>query len=143
MSLPAFSTQAELFSTAGLSASLFAPTDRYGLFAKVVYPALGAARDALGKCYCLDNGRTAIEPVLMLGVSILQELDGVPDRQALEPTFRRSQRGSLEFFLGGRAEESHGGRSAGRADSGLSELGLSIHLIHWDRERGTSSKSSN
>ena len=84
MSLPSFCTQAELFSTAGLSASLFEPTDRYRLFAKRVYPALAATRPALEKCYCADNGRTAIEPVLMLGVSLLQELDGVPDRQALE-----------------------------------------------------------
>jgi len=84
MSLPAFSTQAELFSTAGLSASLFAPTDRYRLFAKLVYPKLVSARGTLEKCYCADNGRVALEPVLMLGVSILQELDGVPDRQAVE-----------------------------------------------------------
>ena len=84
MSLPAFSTQGELFSTAGLSASLFAPTDRYRLFAQLVYPKLASARAALEKCYCADNGRVAIEPVLMLGVSLLQELDGVPDRLAIE-----------------------------------------------------------
>lgn len=84
MSRPAFSPQSELFSTAGLSASLFAPTDRYRLFAKLVYPPLAAARPTLEKCYCTENGRTAIEPVLMLGVSLLQELDGVPDRQAVD-----------------------------------------------------------
>jgi len=84
MSLPAFSTQAELFSTAGLSAGLFAPDDRYRLFAKLVYPPLAGARAALAQCYCEDNGRVALEPVLMLGVSLLQELDGVPDRQAVE-----------------------------------------------------------
>ena len=84
MSLPDFSTQAELFSTAGLSASLFAQTDRYRLFAKLVYPALAAARSALEKCYCTENGRVALEPVLMLGTSLLQFLDGVPDRQAVE-----------------------------------------------------------
>jgi len=84
MSLPVFSAQAELFSTAGLSASLFAPTDRYRLFAKLVYPKLVSARGTLEKCYCADNGRVALEPVLMLGVSLLQELDGVPDRQAVE-----------------------------------------------------------
>jgi transposase len=84
MSLPELSTQAELFSTAGLSASLFAPTDRYRLFAKVVYPALVGSRACLVKCYCLENGRVALEPVLMLGVSLLQYLDGVPDRQAVE-----------------------------------------------------------
>ncbi len=84
MSLPAFSTQSELFSTAALSASLFAPDDRYRLFAKLIYPAVVAARPILEKCYCGEEGRPAIEPVLLLGVSILQELDGLPDRQAIE-----------------------------------------------------------
>jgi transposase len=84
MSLPNFSTQAELFSTAALSASLFPEADRYRLFAKLVYPPLAGARASLEKCYCPENGRTAIEPVLLLGVSILQDLDGVPDRQAVE-----------------------------------------------------------
>jgi hypothetical protein len=84
MSLPSFSTQSELFSTAGLSAQWFDETDRYRLFGKRVYPELATARPTLEKCYCADNGRTALEPVLMLGVSILQELDGVPDRQAVE-----------------------------------------------------------
>ena len=84
MSLPAFSTQAELFSTAGLAANLFAQSDRYRLFAKMVYPHLVAARATLAKCYCQENGRVAIEPVVMLGISILQDVDGVPDRQAIE-----------------------------------------------------------
>lgn len=84
MSVPAFSPQGELFSTAGLSSSLFCPTDRYRLFAKLVYPRLADARGALESCYCAENGRVAIEPVLMLGTSILQYLDGLPDRQAVE-----------------------------------------------------------
>jgi hypothetical protein len=84
MSLPAFSNQGELFSTAGLSSSLFAKDDRYRLFAKFVYPPLVQARPRLAKCYCEDNGRVALEPVLMLGVSLLQEIDGVPDRLAVD-----------------------------------------------------------
>jgi transposase len=84
VSLPVFSTQAELFSTAGLSSSLFAPADRYRLFAQVVYPAIAGMRGELEKCYCADNGRVAIEPVLMMGASLLQYLDGLPDRQAVE-----------------------------------------------------------
>lgn len=84
MSLPAFSTQSELFSTAALSGRLFPEDDRYRLFGKLIYPQLAAARDSLAKCYCSENGRAAIEPVLLLGVSILQELDGMPDRWALE-----------------------------------------------------------
>ena len=84
MSLPAFSTQTELFSTAGLSGSLFAPTDRYRLFALKVYPALARVRAKLEACYCADNGRIALEPVLLLGVSLLQYLEAVPDRQAVD-----------------------------------------------------------
>jgi transposase len=84
MSLPAFSTQAELFSTAGLSGCLFGPTDRYRLFALRIYPVLIQARSQLQGCYCADNGRVALEPVLLLGVSLLQYLEAIPDRQAVE-----------------------------------------------------------
>lgn len=84
MSLPAFSTQAELFSTAGLSGCLFGPTDRYRLFALKIYPVLVQARSQLQGCYCADNGRVALEPVLLLGVSLLQYLEAIPDRQAIE-----------------------------------------------------------
>ena len=84
MSLPAFSTQAELFSTAGLSGCLFGPTDRYRLFALKIYPVLVQARSQLQGCYCADNGRVALEPVLLLGVSLLQYLEAIPDRPAVE-----------------------------------------------------------
>lgn len=46
MSLPNFSGQAELLSTAAVSASLFAEDDRYRLFAKLVYPRLTASHTA-------------------------------------------------------------------------------------------------
>jgi len=84
MSLPDFSTQSFLFSTSGLSASLFPENDRYRLFGKIVFPELAAVRDLLASCYCEANGRVAVEPVLLLGVSLLQYLDGMPDRQAVE-----------------------------------------------------------
>jgi transposase len=84
MSLPAFTTQAELFSTAGISGCLFGPTDRYRLFALKIYPVLVEARSQLQGCYCVDNGRVALEPVLLLGVSLLQYLEAIPDRQAVE-----------------------------------------------------------
>jgi transposase len=84
MSLPTFSTQSELFSTASLCASLFAETDRYRLFGKLVYPHLASTRADLEACYCAGNGRTALEPVLLLGVSLLQYLEGMPDRQAVD-----------------------------------------------------------
>ena len=84
MSLPDFTTQSELFSTARLTGTLFPEKDRYRLFALKVYPALARARAQLEKCYCPENGREAVEPVLLLGVSILQYLEAVPDRQAVE-----------------------------------------------------------
>jgi hypothetical protein len=84
MSLPVFSSQSELFSTAALTGKLFGQSDRYRLFAQKVYPVLVRARGALEACYCADNGRVAIEPVLLLGVSLLQFLEAIPDRQAVE-----------------------------------------------------------
>jgi transposase len=84
MSLPEFSTQSSLFSTAVLSGRLFAEHDRYRIFAQLVYPRLAAARPKMESCYCPDNGRVALEPVLMLGTTLLQFLDGLPDRAAVE-----------------------------------------------------------
>jgi hypothetical protein len=84
MSLPVLDTQSQMFSTAALTDQLFAATDRYRLFAQKIYPLLVEARPALAKAYCADNGRAAIEPVLLLGVSLLQYLEGAPDRQALD-----------------------------------------------------------
>jgi hypothetical protein len=47
MSLPDFSTQSELFSTAALSGGLFAANDRYRLFAQKIYPVLAQTRSQL------------------------------------------------------------------------------------------------
>ena len=52
MSLPDFSTQGELFSTAGLPSSLFRETDRYRLFTQKVYPHLVQSRATSERCYC-------------------------------------------------------------------------------------------
>jgi transposase len=84
MSLPPFSSQSELFSTAALTGQLFGQSDRYRLFAQKVYPVLARTRPALEGCYCADNGRVAVEPVLLLGVSLLQFLEAIPDRRAVE-----------------------------------------------------------
>jgi hypothetical protein len=84
MSLPVFSSQSQLFSTAALTGKLFGQTDRYRLFAQKVYPVVARTRGALEHCYCADNGRVALEPVLLLGVSLLQFLEAIPDRQAVE-----------------------------------------------------------
>jgi transposase len=84
MSLPEFSTQQSLFGRATRLSELFAPDSRFRLFAEKIYPLLVGARPQLAACYCADNGRSAVEPVLVLGVSLLQFLENVPDRPALE-----------------------------------------------------------
>ena len=45
---------------------------------------LVGCREQLAECYTPENGRPAVEPVVLLGVLILQFLERVPDRQAIE-----------------------------------------------------------
>ena len=73
MSLSNFYPQGLLFSTAALGQSLFPTEDRYRLFAQLVFPQLIKARTQLAKAYSANTGRLAIEPVLLLGVSLLEK----------------------------------------------------------------------
>jgi transposase len=50
----------------------------------VVSRSQAAARHQLESAYSTGAGRTAIEPVVLLGVCLLQYLEGVPDRQAID-----------------------------------------------------------
>jgi len=84
MSLPKLDGQGQLFSTAALTGQVFAEDDRYRLFAERIYPLLVEARQEVEKAYCENNGRPGIEPVVLLGISVLQFLEGMPDRQAVE-----------------------------------------------------------
>ena len=84
MSLPDFSTQSAFFSLAATPDELFGPKDRFRIFREKVFPRLVEARPTLSKAYCAENGRPAVEPVMLLGVSILQYMEGVSDREAVE-----------------------------------------------------------
>jgi hypothetical protein len=85
MSLPKFDVQGSLFESLGsIAANLFNDQDRYKLFALRIWPLLAKGRPELEACYVTDNGRPGIEPVILLGVLILQFLERVPDRQAAE-----------------------------------------------------------
>jgi transposase len=85
VSLPIFDTQGSLFgSVTSLAPGLFSETDRYRLFAQKIWPLLSGTRQQLAGCYTATNGRSAVEPVVLLGVLILQFLEGMPDRQAAE-----------------------------------------------------------
>jgi transposase len=84
MSLPEFSLQGSLYSVNVLLGDQFPADDRYRLFATHIRPLLIKARPALESAYCHDNGRPGIEPVLLLGVSVLQFMERIPDRQAAQ-----------------------------------------------------------
>ncbi len=92
MSLPAENKQGSLFDVPVLAAELFEKsTDRYRIFRDVVLPALRACRGRLAELYCEDNGRPAIEPVIALGVTLLQFMEKAPDAKAAE---------TIKFHLG-------------------------------------------
>jgi transposase len=85
MGLPKFETQGSLFESLGsIAPQLFDHQDRYKLFALKIWPLLSGCREELAQCYDQGNGRPGVEPVVLLGVSIFQFLERVPDRQAVE-----------------------------------------------------------
>jgi transposase len=84
MSLPQEKVQRTLFDVPVLVGDLFDKKDRYRLFRERILPALYAKREQLAELYCQVNGRPAIEPVLALGVTLLQFMEKAPDRKALE-----------------------------------------------------------
>jgi transposase len=84
MSLPVFSAQQSLFGIGSLADNLFPTTNRYRLFAEKVWPLLAQARPTLETMYCAATGRPAAEPVVLAGVCLLQFLERVPDRAAME-----------------------------------------------------------
>jgi hypothetical protein len=47
-------------------------------------PRLIQARPTLAKGYCADDGRPPVDPALLLGVTLLQFWEGIPDRQAVD-----------------------------------------------------------
>jgi transposase len=84
MSVPEFKAQTKLFGIYGPAGLELDPGDRYRLFAEKIYPLLVEARPELEKCYCQDNGRPSVEPVLLLGATLWQFVEKIPDREAVE-----------------------------------------------------------
>jgi len=84
MSVPEQDLQSTFFDAGFLAHGLFNSGDPYEIFRHEVYPALQAMRQELCQLYCADNGRPGIEPVLMAGVTLLQFMEKVPDRKAVE-----------------------------------------------------------
>jgi transposase len=63
---------------------MFAANDRYRLFREKILPKLFVLRGRLESLYCENNGRPAVDPVLLAGVTLLQFMEKVPDRVTAE-----------------------------------------------------------
>jgi len=88
MSLPNMRQQRTFFDTDQVLSPLVATApkgaERFVFFAERIWPELLKLRPQLEAMYCMDNGRPAEEPVRMTGVTILQFMERLPDRQAAE-----------------------------------------------------------
>ena len=86
MSVPVYNQQRSFLDTDQFIRRLFeqAPAGRFEFFAERIMPALVALRPQLAAMYCDNNGRPCEEPVRMLAISILQFMEGLPDRRAVE-----------------------------------------------------------
>ena len=77
-------SQQSFYHTSFVCNDLFGATDRYRLFREKILPQLMKLRPQLEKLYCENNGRPAIDPVLLCGVTLLQFMEKVSDRRAAE-----------------------------------------------------------
>lgn len=84
MSLKPIDPQRSFYHTSYLCGEMFGPTHRYRLFRERILPELFALRAKLESLYCEDNGRPAVDPVMLAGVTLLQFMERVPDRVAAE-----------------------------------------------------------
>jgi hypothetical protein len=82
MITPGFRAQDQLFIPG--PALALEDHDRYRLFARTVMPLLIQARPTLAKSYSSDDGRPPVDPALLLGVTLLQFWECVPDRRAVD-----------------------------------------------------------
>jgi transposase len=76
--------QRSFCDTGFVCGELFGTADRYRLFREKILPQLLALRPRLEALYCENNGRPAIDPVLLCGVTLLQFMEKVSDRRAAE-----------------------------------------------------------
>jgi len=84
MSLKPIDSQRSFYHTSYLCGELFGPANRYRLFRERILPKLFSLRPKLESLYCEGNGRPAVDPVRLAGVTLLQFMEKVPDRAATE-----------------------------------------------------------
>lgn len=81
MSLKPTNPQRSFYHISTLCGEMFGATDRYRLFREKILPKLFALRGKLESLYCENNGRPAVDPVLLAGVTLLQfKVCGSADR---------------------------------------------------------------
>lgn len=84
MSVKPVDSQRSFYHTSYLCGELFGPTNRYRLFREKIWPKLLELSPKLHSFYCEENGRPAIDPVMLCGVTVLQFMEKVADRSATE-----------------------------------------------------------
>src|SRR5215468_339565 len=84
MSVKLVDSQRSFYHADYLCAELFGSANRYRLFREKILPKLFSLRSQLDVLYCENNGRPAIDPVLLVGVTLLQFMEAAPDRVAAE-----------------------------------------------------------
>ena len=84
MSVRPIGAQRSFYHTDYLCGDLFGRANRYRLFREKIWPKLLELSPKLHALYCEDNGRPAVDPVMLCGVTLLQFMEKVADRKASE-----------------------------------------------------------
>jgi len=84
VSLPKNRGQLSFYDTPFVLSDFIREEEPYHVFRKEILPALRKAQSKLDALYCADNGREAIDPVLLAGVTLLQFMEKKADRGAAE-----------------------------------------------------------
>lgn len=82
MSIRPVDSQRSFYHTDYFCGDLFGPANRYRLFREKIWPKLLELEAKFHALYCEDNGRPAIDPVLLCGVTLLQFMEKAADRSA-------------------------------------------------------------
>src|SRR5262249_60682325 len=82
MSVKPIDSQRSFYHTDYLCAEFFGSANRYRLFREGIWPKLLELRANLHSLYCADNGRPAVDPGRLAGVTLFQFMEEVADPAA-------------------------------------------------------------
>ncbi|MBI5119096.1 transposase, partial [Candidatus Poribacteria bacterium] len=87
MSIKTLSNQGSLFDSGLYLEEMLTRqkgAEKFLFFRKNIWPKLLSLGPSLNAMYCVDNGRPAVNPVRLLAVTLLQYMEKMPDRQAVD-----------------------------------------------------------